>query len=390
MATNEGEGLTECRPGKSEGGALLSVCPAGVAMTRREIVIQTTISQTWRGARGVARGSAATILLACVLGFTVNRQGAVLSAQETPLAQPSLSAAPPATDQYLINPNDVLDVYFYDVPELTHTYTVSPSGVIAVPLLTQPVQAAGLTTEQLARAMEEAFRQSGRLRRPEIAISLAKTSPASSVAVEGAVKTPQIVPEIGRTRLIDIITQCGGLTDDVGTNVTITRGPLALRNLRAEGGITTPTFSIAISKVMDVTDPGSMTSVWPGDRVTVERERPDVYYVLGEVRSPGGYTLKKGHEELTVLRALALAGDATGVAKRSQAMIIRKDPKEPQGRQEIKLDLKRILMGKTPDPKLQADDILFIPGSNPKKALHTLENTPGYIGGAAGTALILH
>ncbi len=75
----------------------------------------------------------------------------------------------------MINPNDVLDVYVYDVPELSHTYTVSPSGVVTVPLLPTPVQAAGLTPDQFARALEEAFRQSGRLRRPEIAVSVKQT-----------------------------------------------------------------------------------------------------------------------------------------------------------------------------------------------------------------------
>jgi polysaccharide biosynthesis/export protein len=340
--------------------------------------------------------------LVCPLAFIVFSQQSILKAQEpahgvnqgpaapalqTPLAAPS---AAPAYYEYLINPGDVLDVYVYDVPELSHTYTVSPSGVVTMPLLPSPVRAAGLAPDQFARAMEEAFRQSGRLNRPEIAVSV-KQSLASSVAVEGAVKNPLILPEIGRIRLVDVLTQCGGLADDAGTNVTITRSPLALRNLVAEGGSATPTLSVELNKVMGVTDPASTIEVWPGDRVSVERERPDVYYVLGEVKSPGGYSLKKGHEELTVLRALALAGDATGVAKKSKAMIIRKDPKGPQGREEIKLDLQRILLGKSPDPKLQADDILFVPGSNGKKALHTIETAPAMIVGEAGaSAVIVH
>jgi polysaccharide export outer membrane protein len=338
--------------------------------------------------------------LVFAMGFVVISHQAILRAQDpvpeikagpSAPAQSLPPSAVPVSDQYLINPNDVLDVYFYDVPELSHAYTVSPSGAITVPLLPQPIQAAGLTPDQVARAMEEAFRQSGRLRRPEIAISLSKTSFTSSVAVEGAVKNPLILPEIGRTRLVDILTQCGGLTDDAGTNVTITRGPLALRNLAMmEGGVATPTLTVEVKKVMDVSDPASMIAVWPGDRVSVGRERPDVYYVLGEVKSPGGYTLKRGHEELTVLRALALAGDATSVAKKSQAMIIRKDPKGPQGRDEIKLDLKRIVLGKSPDPKLQADDILFVPGSNGKKALHSLTNVPAAIAGEAGAAAIIY
>jgi polysaccharide export outer membrane protein len=342
----------------------------------------------------------AKTFLALAMGFIVFSQHAVLKAQDPAQGvhqAPSTSAlpAPPTrpsrasiSNEYLINANDILDVYVYDVPELSHSYTVSPSGVINMPLLATPLQAAGLTIDQLTRAMEEAFRQSGRLLRPEIAISV-KPSPTSSVAVEGAVKNPLILAEIGRTRLIDVLTQCGGLADDAGTNATITRSPLALRSLVAEGGQAAPTLTIELKKVMDVTDPASTIEVWPGDHVSVERERPDVYYVLGEVKSPGGYTLRRGHEELTVLRALAVAGDATGVAKKSKAMIIRKDPKAPQGREEIKLDLKRILAGRSPDPVLQANDILFVPGSMGKKALHTIETAPAMIVGEAGAAAIV-
>jgi len=341
------------------------------------------------------------ILLVFTLGVIVISQVAILKAQspvqdaklgtpaQTLRASPALTATAPPSDEYLINPGDVLDVYVYDVPELSHAYTVSPSGFVSVPLLPAPVRATGLSPDQFARAMEEAFRQSGRLARPEIAVSFAKRSIASSVAVEGAVKNPMLLSELGRTRLIDILTQCGGLADDAGTNLTITRGPLALRDLAAEGGVATPTLTIELKKVMDVSDPDSTIAVWPGDRVSVERERLDVYYVLGEVKSPGGYSLKRGHEDLTVLRALALAGDATGVAKKSKAMIIRKDPKGPQGREEINIDLKRILLGKSPDPKLQADDILFVPGSGGKKALRTLEGVPAVVVGGAGEAAII-
>jgi polysaccharide export outer membrane protein len=339
------------------------------------------------------------VFLVLALGFFVINQRVIVKAQAlgqganpAPPPLPTSSAAPsaaPHSQEFLINPNDVLDIYVFDVPELSHAYTVSPSGVVSMPLLPAPVQAAGLTLDQLARAMEEAFRQSGRLRRPEIAVSFNKRSIASSVAVEGAVKNPLILSESGRTPLVDILTQCGGLADDAGATVTVTRGPLALRNLAAEGGTATPTLTLELKKVMDVSDPASTVAVWPGDRVSVERERPDVYYVLGEVKAPGGYTLKKGHEELTVLRALALAGDATGVAKRSQALIIRKDPKGPLGREAIKLDLQRILHGKSPDLKLQADDILYIPGSTGKKAMRAIEAAPSLILADAGAAAII-
>ena len=314
--------------------------------------------------------------LVFALGYIVISQQTILRAQDPAggakagpsapvVAAPSVSPSPsPASGGYLICPDDILDVYVYDVPELSRLYTVSPSGVVAVPLLPAPVQAAGLTPDQLARALEEAFRQSGRLRRPEIAVSL-KQSRTLAVTVDGAVKAPQIVQEIGRTKLVDILTQCGGINDDAGGTVTITRGPSALHELAMEGGQAIPIQTLELNRVLDGGDPMSTVAVWPGDRVSVERA--GVYYVLGEVKAPGGYTLKNRHDELTVLRALALAGDTTSVAKKSKAMIIRKDPKAPQGREEIKLDLQRILTGRSPDPVLQADDIVFVPGATARR-----------------------
>ncbi len=307
------------------------------------------------------------------------------SALPRPAAHPS---SPSLSDIYLINPYDQLDVYVYDVPELSHIYTVSPSGTVTVPLLSEPITAAGLTPDQFARSMEEAFQKSGRLRRPEIAISV-KQSKFLSVAVDGAVRSPQVLTEMAPTRLVEILTQCGGLADDAGTSVTITRGNLALKDLARQGEQASPISTVELKKVLDGHDAASTLMIWPGDRVSVGRS--GVYYVLGEVRTPGGFPLKNGHEELTVLRALALAGDLTGVAKKNKAMILRSDPQAPNGRDEIKLDLSSILAGKSTDPVLQANDILFIPGSDSKKVLRTLTGVPASALGQAGaTALIVH
>jgi len=351
----------------------------------------------------LGRGRAANILFAVVLALAVLGQHNILRGQDPapaaksdasptaphtpPLAPPHASPAP-ASDEILIAPGDVLDIFVYDVPELSHTYSVSPSGLVSIPLLPDPVQAAGLRPDKFARALEEAYRQAGRLKRPEIAVSIKQSAHALSVTVEGAVRAPTVLLVSGQTKLVDVLTQCGGVTNEAGTTVTITRGPLALRDLAAEGAPAIPTLTLELKRVSDGTDPASTTPLWPGDRVTVGMA--GVYYVMGEVKTPGGYNLKTGRDELTVLRAIALAGDLTGVAKKDKALIIRKDPKAPQGRDEIKLDLKSILIGKSPDPILQADDILFVPGSNSKKALRTLEAVPATVVGQASSAAIIY
>jgi polysaccharide biosynthesis/export protein len=296
---------------------------------------------------------------------------------------PSSSLLPAAADDYVINPEDVLDIYIYDVPELSREYVVSTAGKITVPLLPDPVQAAGLTPDKFSRALEETFRQTGRLSRPQVTVSI-KQSRWSVVTVEGAVKTPQLLPLTARTKLLYVLSQCGGLADDHGSTVTITRGALARRDLGLGSG--TPALTVELKKVMDANDPTSSLEVWPGDRVTVERA--GIFYVLGEVGHPGGYNLRNAQEQVTILEALAIAGDVTSVGKKSKAMIIRKDPSAPSGRNEIALNLKDILAGRSPDQVLQNNDILYVPVSGGKQALRALSLVPQSAIASATTAAV--
>ena len=290
-----------------------------------------------------------------------------------------------ASDDYLINPEDVLDIYVYDVPELSREYTVSAAGTVTIPLLPKPVQAAGLSPGQFARALEETFRQTGRLSRPQITVAI-KQSRRSAVTVEGAVKLPQVVPVIGRTKLVSILSQCGGLADDAGSTATIRRGALAPRDPATGARLMTPAVTVELKKLMDDNDPTSQLDVWPGDRVIVEHA--GVFYVLGEVNRPGGYNLKSAQEQVTILEALSIAGDVTSVAKKHHAKIIRKDATAATGRREVAINVKDILAGRSPDQVLQANDILYIPASGGKRALHTFTSATTTIATGAGTAVV--
>lgn len=202
--------------------------------------------------------------------------------------------------------------------------------------------------------------------------------------MDGAVKTPQALSLIARTKLLYVLSQCGGLADDHGITVTVSRGPLARRDLALEGGPATPTLKIALKKLMDPNDPTSLTDVWPGDSVSVERA--GIFYVLGQINHPGGYNLRTTEEQVTILEALAIAGDVTAVAKNSKAVIMRKDPTAPSGRKEIALNLSDILAGRSPDQVLQNHDILFVPTSGGKRALRTFMGLPASVATTAAGA----
>ncbi len=339
----------------------------------------------------------AFLLLAFTIALGARTDPVILQAQDpAPGPGPDLSAptrtasravTPPTSraDEYLISPEDVLDVYVYDVPELSREYTVSPDGTITVPLLPKPVAAAGLSPDQFARSLEDSFRQSGRLSRPQITVSI-KQSRLSVVTVEGAVKSPQTVPVIGRTQLLSVLSQCGGRADDAGSTITVTRGDLALRSLAQEGLPASPAATVEFKKLMDPNDPASQFEVWPGDHISVERA--GLFYVLGQVGHPGGYNLMSVNEQVSVLEALALAGDTTSIARIDKAMLIRKNPKAPSGREEIALNLKDILDGRSPDRILQANDILYVPVSGGKRAVHSAGAVATTMAAAAGAAVV--
>ena len=290
-------------------------------------------------------------------------------------------------DEYFISPEDLLDVNVYDMPDMSCECRVSAAGAISLPLLRKPVEAQGLTPEQLARAVERDFREGGLLSSPQVTV-LVKESRRHAVTINGAVKNPQSYALMGRIKLLDLIAQAGGLNDDAGDTVTITRGPLALHELTREGKPAAEKETVDLSKAAKDGNQPSNVDVFPGDQITVETA--GVFYVLGEVNRPGGYNLRNAHEEVTVLEALAVAGDITSVAKAKRAMIIRKDPKALAGRAQIALNLHDVLTGRAPDRQLEANDILYVPGSRGKRTARAFSGAAGTVIGTTAPGLILY
>ena len=159
-----------------------------------------------------------------------------------------------------------------------------------------------------------------------------------------------------------------------------------MQQLGREGVHPSPIAKIGFKELNDPNDPASKFQVWPGDRISVERA--GIFYVLGQVGRPGGYNLRTADEQVSVLQALALAGDVSPIAKTDKAVIIRKDAKAPDGREEIALNIKSILQGTSPDRILKADDILYVPVSGGKKAMRTMAGIGTLAAGTAATAAI--
>ena len=72
---------------------------------------------------------------------------------------------------------------------------------------------------------------------------------------------------------------------------------------------------------------------------------------------------------MTMLKMLSLAGGATSTAKVKNSVILRKNP-DTGKRDQVPVDLRKVMNLKTEDVQLESNDILFVPDSNGLKALH--------------------
>jgi polysaccharide biosynthesis/export protein len=275
---------------------------------------------------------------------------------------------------------DVLRVKVFDVPELSGDYIVSPAGSISLPLVAKPIEARGRTPVELSRSVGDELRAEGLVSTPQVTVEV-KKSRLHSVVIGGAVKKPQVYPLFDHISLLDLLAEAGGLSDNAGNAVIVTRGrpqaacdpestgaESARQQLPATRRTQPPVqLTIPLRQLLDRSNPSLNVDLYPGDTVTVEYA--GVVYVVGAVERAGGFPLTSDRERMTVLKALALAEGLKPTAVRRHSLIIRQASANSNARQEIAINLGSIFAGEAPDPPLRANDILFVPDSTSKKAL---------------------
>jgi polysaccharide export outer membrane protein len=115
-----------------------------------------------------------------------------------------------ATEEYLIGPQDLIEISVYQVPDLTRKVRVNTRGGIALPLVGQ-IKAEGMTVEQLeqeiARRLEEQYMQA-----PQVTVFVQEYN-SQRITVEGAIGRPGMYPLTGRTSLLQLIAIAGGTQD---------------------------------------------------------------------------------------------------------------------------------------------------------------------------------
>jgi polysaccharide export outer membrane protein len=325
------------------------------------------------------------LLLAAILAHP-----ALLFAQQQPATGPAATPAPTATQapalsgvvispdrDYRLGPRDVVQVRIDNAPELSGSFEINAGGTIRIPVL-ERVTAKGLTTEELADEIASQLKNKDYLREPNVVVTVLQIGSCTYFA-QGAVTVPGKYQIEGHPSLLKLLAVAGGLAANHGSTAFILRerpqpettaptspapaataqAPTAPNASKQDGDDDRSDYEAIRVNIAGILrgDLSANTPLQPGDIVHVMPA--SVFYVSGEVRAPGSFTLAEG---TTLRQAISLAQGPTFKAAKGHTIIVRNDP-DTGKRIDISVDLGAVMEGKAEDVAIKSDDIIIVPNS---------------------------
>ena len=262
--------------------------------------------------------------------------------QAIPLSVPQPHVAQP---EFSLGPGDELKVTVWGYPELSEQVVILPDGTLSYPLIGS-LPASGLTAQRLSRSLEAALNKY--IESPQVSL-VVTTMRSRRFSVMGEVQRAGVYPLWSDdVTVFEAVAQAGGL------------GPAALPSevkvFRQEQGGLIP---VDLNSMLIGQIPHQTFTLRSGDVVYVPSfsSRRKVS-VLGEVNTPGMYTLQPN---MTVIDALSAAGWIRSSGLSRAVMVTRRDP---QGNHHLfRIDAQRAVLKKesTEELLLEPGDVVYVP-----------------------------
>jgi polysaccharide export outer membrane protein len=252
----------------------------------------------------------------------------------------------PGVREIVLGQGDLLAIHIYGMTDYAPVGRVAVDGTIQLPLI-GGVQVDGLTIHQAEDLIARRLSDAGMYRSPQVSIQVTE-SPNQIVTVAGDMHG--VFPVTTGKRLMDVLSLAGGLPPTASHTIVIQRP-----------GVSEP-IVVALG-----TDPSRSTlanvPVYARDTIIVSRM--GLIYILGAFKSQMAVPIQQ-NSPLTLLQATAVGGGPGFEGKLEDLRIIRTTGVT---RSVVRVNIKRVIAGKDPDPILQAEDIVFLPSNAMKAAI---------------------
>jgi polysaccharide export outer membrane protein len=218
---------------------------------------------------------------------------------------------------YALGAQDIVTVTVFDHPNLSGKFTVEADGTFTFPLIGR-VKAAGLTPRGVEEEIAKRLR-AGYIKEPQLSVTVDQYR-SQRIFVIGAVAQPGTYVLSGNTTLVEALARAGSTTSEsVGEAIVVRARPgkeVAGPVLPEHAG-DSDVLRIDLRQLEN----GSLSqNIAMSDGDTIVVPRGEQVFLLGEVRTPGSYSVGKG---TTVLQLLALGGGVTERGATGRIKIVR-------------------------------------------------------------------
>ncbi|WP_158941426.1 polysaccharide biosynthesis/export family protein [Granulicella sp. S190] len=272
----------------------------------------------------------------------------------------------PANRDIYLGTGDILTVRIFGNADYAPVVRIGLDGTVQLPLIGS-LTLNDLTVHQAQDLIAQKLIAAGMFRDPQVAVQLTD-SPNQVVTLVGEIHG--IVPILGQRRLYEVLAAAGGGGGGGGASATTVVAGAGGGGLPATAShvITIHRYGVAEPIVVDLgTDPAKSQladiPIFPRDTIIVPRV--GVVYLLGAFKTQGAVPLQQ-NSPLTLMKVAALSGGPLFEGRFNDLRIIRTTGFT---RQVVRVDIKKVINGKVPDPVLQSEDIVFLPTSPMKAAI---------------------
>lgn len=262
---------------------------------------------------------------------------------------------------YLIGPGDKITGKVLGEEEFSFESVVDDDGRIQIPFSDEGITAKCRSEKQLRSDISGLW--SKYLKNPQVTVQVAERKSRPPVTIYGEVKQQQQFELRRETRLLEIISSAGGVTEEAGGLVQVfrTRAPLCndatednLWKAEKGDGLEVPSRMFSLMSVKQGRDEANPV-ILPGDIIVVQKASP--VYFTGEVRQAQGVFIKNG--SLSLSQALAMVGGVNREAKTKEIKIYRLKSNSSD-REVIAVNYDQIKKGTQKDVMLQPYDIVEV------------------------------
>jgi len=252
-------------------------------------------------------------------------------------------ARPAIVRDYVVGPQDVLNITSQDDPALSGKFTVEADLTFTFPLLGR-IRAGGLTLREVESQLQTKLVDGGYFKDPQVRVSIEQYK-SQKVFIVGEVRNPGAYALSGDMRLVEALALAGSTLPTAAGEVVIVPAGAESMMVRPASfqDVTGSDPAVVRVNLRELQNGAFQQNVQLAGGDTVFVLKAENIYVFGQVKNPGAYPLQQ--DVTTVLQGLALAGGVTDRGATSRVEIVRVVNGE-QKKMKVKLE-EQLLPGDT-------------------------------------------